>query len=75
MLLKELESFVGVAETLSFTAAARQLDREQTDISKQVKQLERQFGMLFERSPVHLTELGEALTAKPSWTARAARRT
>ncbi|MCX7677481.1 MAG: LysR substrate-binding domain-containing protein [Alteraurantiacibacter sp.] len=59
-----LRAFLTVAETGSFTAAARRLLRGQSAVSLQVLRLEEQLGQrLFERSPrrVALTPAGERL--------------
>lgn len=49
--LRSWESFVRIVETGSMAAAARRLDCTRAQISKQVADLEREFGVrLFERS-------------------------
>ena len=59
--LRSWESFVRIVETGSMAAAARRLDCTRAQISKQVADLEREFGVrLFERSTRKL-----ALT--PEW--------
>lgn len=59
-----LKAFVAVAETLSFTRAARALNRTQSAVSMQIKRLEDQLGVaLFQRTKSHvaLTAAGEGL--------------
>lgn len=59
-----LRAFVAVAETHSFTQAARLVLRNQSAVSLQIKRLEKQVGRrLFERTPHHvrLTPQGTAL--------------
>jgi DNA-binding transcriptional LysR family regulator len=61
-----LRSFVAVAETRSFTAAAQAVSRTQSTISVQIKNLEQRIGFpLFERShrSVTTTPRGERLLA------------
>lgn len=61
MELRQLRYFVSVAETLSFSEAARQMCVTQSTLSQQVKQLEGELGtMLFIRNSheVALTETG-----------------
>jgi len=54
--LRSWESFVRIVETGSMAAAARRLDCTRAQISKQVADLEREFGVrLFERSTRKLT--------------------
>ena len=60
--LRSWESFVKVVETGSVAAAARRLDCTRAQISKQIGELERAFGVrLFERSTrkLSLTPAGE----------------
>ena len=60
--LRSWESFVRIVETGSMAAAARRLDCTRAQISKQVADLEREFGVrLFERSTrkLALTPSGE----------------
>jgi DNA-binding transcriptional LysR family regulator len=62
--LKQLRSFVAVAEDLNFSAAARRLYVSQQALSRIVQQLERELGVrLLERTTrsVALTAAGEAL--------------
>jgi DNA-binding transcriptional LysR family regulator len=64
--LRQLRSFVAVAEDLSFSAAARRLYLSQQALSRIVQQLERELGVrLLERTTrsVALTAAGEALLA------------
>ncbi len=60
----QLKYFIAVAETLSFTQAARELFVAQTAISQQIASLERELDVtLFTRTTrsVHLTAAGKAL--------------
>src|SRR5512145_2714275 len=62
--LRQLRTFVAVAEELNFTRAAERLHLAQQAVSKSVRQLEGQLGVeLLERTTreVHLTEAGAAL--------------
>lgn len=64
--LKNLITFIHVAELGSFTKAAEQLGYSQPSISFQIKQLEEEFGcLLFERinHTISLTEKGHELVA------------
>jgi len=64
--IKNLLSFVQVAELNSFTKAAQVLNYSQSTISFQIKQLETELGfLLFERinHTLHLTDRGEELLA------------
>lgn len=64
--LKNLTTFIHVAELGSFTKAAEQLGYSQPSISFQIKQLEEEFGcLLFERinHSITLTEKGHELVA------------
>lgn len=64
--LKNLVTFIHVAELGSFTKAAEQLGYSQPSISFQIKQLEEEFGcLLFERinHTISLTEKGHELVA------------
>ena len=66
MELRNLITFIHVAELGSFTKAAEQLDYSQSTISFQIKQLEEEFGcLLFERinHTVTLTERGHELVS------------
>jgi len=59
--LRQLEAFTAVANHLSFTRAAEQLNLSQPAVSMQIKQLESQLGQaLFEQmgKKIHLTEAG-----------------
>ncbi|MFI6279226.1 LysR substrate-binding domain-containing protein [Streptomyces sp. NPDC050988] len=61
---RDLYYFISVAEELSFTRAAERLFVSQPALSKQIRMLERQLGVvLFERDrrTVRLTAVGEAL--------------
>jgi LysR family transcriptional regulator, glycine cleavage system transcriptional activator len=58
--LNALRAFEAVARHMSFTRAARELLVTQTAVSHQVKQLERELGViLFRRSPRQITLTGE----------------
>lgn len=64
MELRQLRYFMGVAETLNFSVAARKLCVTQSTLSQQIRQLEDELGCpLFARDShsVKLTEEGEAL--------------
>ena len=59
-----LKAFLAVADQLSFTRAARSLNRTQSAVSSQIKRLETQLGTeLFKRSTtnVALSAAGEGL--------------
>jgi DNA-binding transcriptional LysR family regulator len=63
MELRHLRYFVGVAEELSFTRAARKLRVAQPALSRQIRQLEDEVGvalLLRDRSGVQMTESGQA---------------
>ena len=65
--LRHLRYFVGVAEALSFTKAARTLRVAQPALSRQIRQLEEEVGViLFDRTRrgVSLTPAGEAFRAE-----------
>ena len=62
MELRHLKYFVTVAEEQSFTKAAEKLFIAQPPLSRQIQNLENEFGvLLFERGsrPLQLTEAGE----------------
>lgn len=62
MFVRELESFIAVAETLNFSVASQQLYMSQPGLSKSISNLENELGFrLFDRSTrrVRLTESGE----------------
>ena len=64
MEIRQLRAFAAIAETHTFTAAARRVHVTQAAISMQIRQLERETGAaLFIRTPrrVVLTEAGEKL--------------
>ena len=66
MEIRNLITFVHVAEQNSFTKAAKQLDYSQSTVSFQIKQLENELGcLLFERinHTITLTEKGKDLLA------------
>jgi DNA-binding transcriptional LysR family regulator len=64
MEIKQIKAFVAIAETKTFTAAARRVEVTQAAVSMQIRQLEEGLGVpLFTRTPrrVILTEAGERL--------------
>ena len=64
--LSELEAFVTVAQTGSFTKAAEMLESSKSNVGKAVQRLEARLGTrLFQRTTraVHLTEDGETYLA------------
>jgi LysR family transcriptional regulator, cyn operon transcriptional activator len=64
--LRQLESFLAVAEVLHFRRAASRVHLSQPALSRQIQQLERELGTpLFERAPgrVALTDAGKVLHA------------
>lgn len=66
MTIVQLETFLKIAETRSFTAAANLLGYAQSTVTTQIKQLEEELGcLLFDRlgKTVVLTAEGERLTA------------
>ena len=66
MTIVQLETFLKIAETRSFTAAANLLGYAQSTVTTQIRQLEEELGcLLFERlgKNVVLTPAGERLTA------------
>ena len=76
MELRHLEYFLAVADTASFTHAAKALHVVQSGVSATVKALERELGSpLFDRSPqdVTLTAAGRALLPRARETLDAAR--
>jgi DNA-binding transcriptional LysR family regulator len=76
MELRQLEYFVAVAETLSFTGAGKRLHVVQSGVSAAIKALERELGAaLFTRGPqsVTLTAPGRALLPRAKATLDAAR--
>jgi LysR family transcriptional regulator, low CO2-responsive transcriptional regulator len=67
MEIRQLRSLIAIAETGTFTAAAKRLHLTQAAISMQIRQLEDELGVqLFARTPkrVRLTEAGEALSTR-----------
>ena len=67
MEIRNLESFIQVAELGSFTKAAENLGYTQSSVSTQIRQLENELGIpLFERinHRVRLTEKGKETKAK-----------
>lgn len=65
MELREVRTFLEVAECESFSRAAERLDYSQSAVTMQVKRLERQLGVrLFDRMPngAQLTERGKVLS-------------
>jgi DNA-binding transcriptional LysR family regulator len=67
MELRHLRYFVGVAQALNFTRAARVLRVAQPALSRQVRQLEEEVGVALlerERKGVRLTPAGEAFLAE-----------
>lgn len=63
MTIKQLHYFIAVAETLSFTKAAKRFYVAQTAVSQQIASLERELGLqLFRRNNRHveLTEAGQS---------------
>ena len=62
MMLQQIESFLSVADTASFSRAAKDAHASQSTMSRQVKMLERELGFpLFQRDkrPLRLTKAGE----------------
>lgn len=67
MEIRQLKAFVSIAETKTFTAAAKLVHVTQAAISMQIRQLEEEMGVpLFIRTPrrVILTEAGELLLGR-----------
>lgn len=59
--LKQLQTFLTAAETLSFTQTAQLLDYAQSSITAQIKSLEEELGViLFERLGKRVTLTDEA---------------
>jgi DNA-binding transcriptional LysR family regulator len=66
MELRQVRYFVGVAETLSFRQASKQLYVSQPSLSVQIKQLEHELGVLLLRRSkrgVEITRAGEIFLA------------
>jgi DNA-binding transcriptional LysR family regulator len=64
MEMQHVRYFVAVAETLNFTAAARQCNVTQPALTRAIQQLEHELGGLLvnrERGNTHLTELGRIM--------------
>jgi DNA-binding transcriptional LysR family regulator len=67
MEIRQLRALIAIADTGTFTAAARRLHVTQAAVSMQIRQLEDEVGtQLFARTPrrVRLTEAGEKLAAR-----------
>jgi LysR family hydrogen peroxide-inducible transcriptional activator len=63
--LRQLAALVAVAETGSFSAAARQLNTVQSNVSTHIARLERELGLeLVDRSTGQLTEAGMAVVTR-----------
>ena len=64
MEIRQLRSFLAVADTLNFSRAAQSLFLSQSALSRQIMDLEKEIGLpLFERNTrrVELTEAGRLL--------------
>jgi DNA-binding transcriptional LysR family regulator len=61
--LKQIRTFISVANTLNFTKSAEELFITQSNVSKIIKSLEDELGtLLFYRNPkIELTEIGKAI--------------
>src|SRR4051812_32832198 len=67
MELRHLQSFVAVAQELSFTKAAHKVHIAQPALSRQIRQLEHELGVLLlerNRRCTHLTQAGRTFLAE-----------